>query len=276
MKIFYNEKMVVEIKNHETKSSLKPQLFVQHPEIIKSNIIRSGAINKEDIYLAHDPDYVNDIFEFKKINGFGNLNSNLPPSTLYTIGSLLDASRYAIQNRTITCSPTSGFHHACYDHPEGYCTFNGLIVVAEKLIQEDLVKKVVILDCDMHYGNGTDDIIKKQNLENIFNISLGKNFNQETPADIYQKELVLQIDLIIKTIKPDIVIYQAGAYLFKGDPLGGILNEEELKIRDLTVFEKLGSAGIPVVWNLAGGYMLDYSKTIQLHINTYQIAQTKF
>jgi acetoin utilization deacetylase AcuC-like enzyme len=74
---------------------------------------------------------------------------------------MLAAAEYAVLHNEVVCSPTSGFHHAEYRNAGGYCTFNGLMVTALALKDAGLVNRVAILDCDAHYGNGTDSIIKQ-------------------------------------------------------------------------------------------------------------------
>jgi acetoin utilization deacetylase AcuC-like enzyme len=117
-----------------------------------------------DLCLAHDPQFVRDVLAGRKTNGHGNAIKEVTQSCLLTVGSLMAASRAAFTER-ITCSPTSGFHHAGFDYNGAFCTFNGLIVAARAAINEGLCSKVAILDCDAHYGDGTDDIIGRLKLE---------------------------------------------------------------------------------------------------------------
>lgn len=262
MKIFYNNKMS-QATDSESNSSKKPKLFI---DLIKPNskveIISSGSVTKNDLKLAHHPEYVENIFLLREPNGFMNYDKNIPNSILYTIGSLYEASVDAIKNKTINCSPTSGFHHACYSQAQGYCTFNGLVTVAQMLKRGGLVKKVGILDLDFHYGNGTDDIIQKLNLDYITNISLGSTFGSKANSLEYLNAVGESIKMLNDC---DIVLYQAGADLSIHDPLGGILSDEEMAERDHMVFKGIKK---PLVWNLAGGYQKDYQKTLELHIST--------
>ena len=115
----------------------------------------------------HDQAYIDGVFSGVILNGFECRDDRVPEACLWTIGSLLTASRYAIQHPAQpACSPTSGFHHAGHNFGGGFCTFNGLMVVAAKLIQENPGFKVSVLDCDMHLGDGTEDILN--NLPQVF------------------------------------------------------------------------------------------------------------
>jgi acetoin utilization deacetylase AcuC-like enzyme len=228
-------------------------------------------VTGEDLMLAHSAGYIHDIFSGAINNGFENTNPWVPTSCLWTIGSLLSAARWAIDHPlTPVCSPTSGFHHAGYDFGGGYCTFNGLMVVAAKLILENPKFKVGILDLDMHAGDGTVSILNKHKdlAKNVRHHSNGEHwYGQEDPDEwfIWLQECIDSIN----AFKPDLVLYQAGADMHIRDPLGGLLDDGQMAQRDRSVFRKIQA---PVVWNLAGGYQpatdLLTDPVIQIHRTT--------
>jgi acetoin utilization deacetylase AcuC-like enzyme len=161
------------------------------------------------------------------------------------------------------CSPTSGFHHAGYAWGGGYCTFNGLMVVAAKLISEQPGFKVAILDCDFHYGDGTADILKKfpALAPYVAHHTAGKHFHGDDP-DSEAMEFTLWLKEVITDIndfKPDLVLYQAGADPHLDDPLGGFMRDADLALRDRSVFCGIQA---PIAWNLAGGYQKGVSHSI--------------
>lgn len=268
MKIYYNEKMSVKTKS-ESNSSHKPKLFIEQVKDSRDVSVVSdfSPILQEDLLLAHDPLYIEDIFKGERPNGFWNVDIGVAKSTLWTIGSLYEASSEALRENEIVCSPTSGFHHAHYAEAAGYCTFNGLVVVAQMLLRSKKVKKVAILDCDHHYGDGTDNILDELKLKNISNYTLGKKYKKGSSGKEYLDELRCICGKINQ--KYDLLIYQAGADLHIEDPLGGVLTRDELKVRDRIVFETVGT---PIVWNLAGGYHHEYQRTLDLHVDTLEIA----
>lgn len=140
-----------------------------------------APLSQSQLHLAHSPAYIEGLFNGKIKNGFGHRDADFSNTFLYTCGSLLEASKSALK-RGIAVSPTSGFHHAHYSFAQGFCTVNGLIVTARTLKEEGLVKKVGILDFDMHYGNGTQDIINKLELsEFIVHYSAGKKYDLYYP-----------------------------------------------------------------------------------------------
>jgi acetoin utilization deacetylase AcuC-like enzyme len=107
---------------------------------------------------AHDADYVRGVLELRLPNGFGDCSPGVAASLPYTSGAMLAAARHAWRRGRTAVAPCSGFHHAGWAHGGGFCTFNGLMVTAAALRAEG-ARKVGILDCDMHDGDGTDDII---------------------------------------------------------------------------------------------------------------------
>ena len=218
-----------------------------------------------DLCLAHDPSYVRGVLTGRLPNGFGNQRSDVARSLPYTTGAMIAAARAALAGGC-TCAPVSGFHHAQYDSAGGYCTFNGLVIAAQKLLAEGEVQRVLILDCDMHYGDGTDQILDRLGLTGtVTNATFGRWFHQPTDAGAYLqrlRETVAGFDAF------DLVLYQAGADVHVDDPLGGVLTTEQMIERDQLVFDAAHASGTPIAWNLAGGYQEPLGKVVALHVNT--------
>jgi acetoin utilization deacetylase AcuC-like enzyme len=217
-------------------------------------------IDPSDLMLAHDADYVKGVLDGSKPTGFGMASRAIAGSLLYTNGSMLAAARHACSGGArIVCSPTSGFHHAGWSSGGGYCTFNGLVVTALKLMGDGAADRVAILDLDMHYGNGTDDILKRLKTDRIAHHTAGRHFFKPEQARPFLDRLPSVIkDLCRGKIGPvDVVLYQAGADPHNDDPLGGWLTSAQLRERDALVFETCIGLGVPLAWNLAGGYQTD-------------------
>jgi acetoin utilization deacetylase AcuC-like enzyme len=231
-----------------------------------------APVTEDEFSAAHNPKFVKDIFNHRRPNGFGDIDPRVTATLPYTSGAMLSAARYILQNKLpVGVAPCSGFHHAGWNSPQGFCTFNGLMVTAQALLNEGLADKVGILDCDMHYGNGTEDIINHFELhDDVVHITIGENEMDSSDALRF-----LSYDLLnhIENLSDcDIVLYQAGADPHIQDPLGGWLTTEQLYLRDRRVFELLNQKGIPVVWNLAGGYQVERDgsipKVLEIHNNT--------
>ena len=274
MKVYFTEKQVADSGSFSPSAS-KPAQVVEAwlTAGFDIEIVRPGPVTRADFCLAHDAAYVKGVLSCTKNNGFGNNSREVADSLTYTTGSLVAAAKSAFKSGTVTVSPTSGFHHAGYGNGGGFCTFNGLIVAAQKLKNETTCGKVGILDLDNHFGNGTEDIIKKLKLDYIEHFSGGASYHKPKQAEPFLS--MLPEMLRDKFRHCDIVIFQAGADPHIDDPLGGWLTTEQMAERDRIVFEVMKEMGIPVVWNLAGGYQVEddgsIPKVLELHSNTMRI-----
>lgn len=227
------------------------------------SVIEPVAVTREQLVLAHDAAYVDGILRCELRNGFMGREPEVAQSLPWTCGSFLSAARAALANGRVACSPTSGFHHAGVKTPYGYCTFNGLMVAAMALHAEGKVQRVGILDCDQHYGDGTDDIIQAHHIDWIRHLS--KERTDPDEAEAYLSDLPAAVRSFADC---DLLMYQAGADPHVDDPLGGFLSTEQLARRDHIVFSTAKAMGIPVVWNLAGGYQEDIGEVLRIHNNT--------
>ena len=219
--------------------------------------------SRKQLSLAHSQNYVDGILDCKLVNGFRGRQKEVADSLPWTCGSFLSAARGALNNGLVACSPTSGFHHAGFDSGYGYCTFNGLMVTALALKAEGKVSRVGILDCDQHYGDGTAEIIAALNIDWIRHVS-----QEHWSADDAKPFINKLPDVVSRFADCDLLIYQAGADPHIADPLGGFLSTAELAERDRIVFSVAKSIGVPVVWNLAGGYQEPVAGVLEIHRNT--------
>lgn len=276
MKVFYRPEQVASNQAAYSPSAYKPKLVIEdwiaRGVVLPQDIQSFDPVSRTDFKRVHYPPMVDDVLDLKRPNGFRNRDPEVAASLAFTSGSLLAASRWALVHQEAVCSPTSGFHHAGFNEPEGYCTFNGLMVTAVKLLDLGLVRRIAILDCDVHYGNGTDDIISRLDLrERITHHTMGQYFTDEERVGHRSVNFMGWLQTAINQCSgADLVIYQAGADPHINDPLGGLLTTREMLKRDLTVFRAF--KGRPLVWNLAGGYQRDAGGSIksvlQLHRNT--------
>ena len=226
-------------------------------------IVEPIPASKEQIALAHAPSYVEGILSCELTNGFRGFQKDVAASLPWTCGSLLSAARAALNNGLVACSPTSGFHHAGYESGYGFCTFNGLMVTAQTLRAEGKVSRVGILDCDQHYGDGTAEIMAALSIDWIRHVS------QEHWSPDDAKPFIDELPKVVRGFAGcDLLIYQAGADPHIQDPLGGFLITKELAERDRIVFSVAKSIGIPLVWNLAGGYQEPVARVLEIHRNT--------
>jgi acetoin utilization deacetylase AcuC-like enzyme len=195
----------------------------------------------------------------------------------------------------------SGFHHAHADHGEGFCTFNGLVVALEHGRAAGRIARGLVLDMDLHYGNGTASLLAsrpwayqlsiygnwyKSNLaykdvaserapdtDNAWSIPVPNGADGEQYVDFVRRSLAGAID----RAKPDVLLYQAGADPYQEDPYSPLqVDHEALRARDSFVFETARDNGLPVLWVLAGGYTPDVTKVVRVHVNTFLAAHEVF
>lgn len=224
---------------------------------------------RADMYRAHIKSYVDGVMDCQLANGFGGMQPDVAQSLPFTCGALLAAARAAISNGEIACAPVSGFHHAHYSSPGGFCTFNGLMIAALALLDSGEAKRVGILDLDQHYGDGTDDILAAVGPVEVVHTSAGARRRTAKDAEAFLTRLPETIETFSEC---SILIYQAGADPHIKDPLGGWMTTDQLARRDKIVFEQAKRMGLPVAWDLAGGYQRDSSggiaPVLEIHRNT--------
>lgn len=264
--VYYSEEMLADSDSF-SPSARKPKAVVDAWNLAGLSIELRAIVpaTVDDLSLAHDPDFVRAVLAGKSENGFGNTREDIARSLPFTNGAMLNAARASLET-SVACAPTSGFHHAGYTTATMFCTFNGLMVAAIRLLRDQQVRRVLILDCDYHYGNGTDEIIEHLDLANeIENATFGRSYHTKSQAGRYLAEL----ERVAGTFADfDLVLYQAGADAHVDDPLGGILDSDQMRCRDQMVFDAASHAGVPLAWNLAGGYQEPISKVVQLHLAT--------
>lgn len=266
--VFYADEMLADSGSF-SPSANKPRLVVDAWRSAGLPIDWRGVApaTVEDLCLAHDPTFIGSVLDGTAENGFGNTRPDVARSLPFTTGAMMSAADAALECG-VACAPVSGFHHAGYAAPGGFCTFNGLMVTALKLLRANRVSKVLILDLDQHYGNGTDEIkrtlgIKKE----IVNATFGRWYGSPSDAPQYLARLRVAAKRFPEF---DLVLYQAGADLHVDDPLGGVLDSDKMRERDRIVFEAARRSGVPLAWNLAGGYQDPISNVVRIHTSTME------
>ena len=117
-----------------------------------------------DLYAAHDPDFVRSVFAGETANGFGNTRADVNESLLASNASMYHAAKHALETGRVANSASQGFHHSHYDRCHGFCTFNGLMIATMRLLDEQAVQNVLIVDGDAHVGDGTRNIITRMHV----------------------------------------------------------------------------------------------------------------
>lgn len=287
IKVAYSDKVVAESGCSSSPSAEKPkQVATAIRGLPWVEFIDPTPVSKDDFYLCHDQQYVDDIMALKQPNGFGTYSQSVVDSLPYTSGAMHTAAMAATKDMP-AAALVSGFHHAGYSGFKDlglFCTFNGLMVTACKMLESG-VHKVAIVDMDMHWGNGTEDIIlalkhrygvAPRKGHRLKHITFGQMFHNPGDAKKYMAYLEIMHDTIAH-FKPSVILFQAGADVHVDDPYGGVLDNDQIKERDRKTFQMAKQLGIPLAWNLAGGYQRDkdggISKVLAIHLNTFQVAK---
>lgn len=272
--VFYSASMLAESGSFSPSASKPAHVLAAWASAgLPISVQPVAPASELDLGLAHDASYVHGVLTGAIPNGFGNTSPAVARSLPYTTGAMIAAARAAL-NEGCACAPVSGFHHAHFDSAGGYCTFNGLVITAQKLLAERAAQRVLILDCDMHYGDGTDQILRLRGLEeSITHATFGRWFYQPSQARAYLQRLR---ETVARFDAYDLVLYQAGADVHVDDPLGGVLTTAQMIERDRIVFAAARPHATPIAWNLAGGYQEPLSKVVELHSNTLRTCVREF
>jgi len=272
--VYYTPRMVADSASFSPSAAKPAQVVAAWLERgLAIEVVEPVPVTVEQLARAHDRKHVERILAGRERNGFGNTSPEVAATLVHTSGAMLSAARRAIADGSVACAPVSGFHHATYRTAGAFCTFNGLMVGALALHHEDRVERVGILDYDMHVGNGTDDIISKTGATFVVHYTAGEHYQVEGQGP----RLLAELPACVRAMAGcDVVLYQAGADQHLDDPLGGLLSTDELRRRDEIVFTEFADLGVPVAWNLAGGYQKEADgsipKVLEIHENTARAA----
>ena len=252
LSIHYTPQMVADANSYSPSAGKPAQVMDSWADLgMPLEIVAPAPVSVDQLSLAHDRAFVEGVLSGNFKNGFGNTLPSVAASLPYTSGAMLSAARTALANQWGAVAPCSGFHHAGYDHAGGYCTFNGLMVTAAVLLAEGKARKIGILDCDQHWGDGTQEIIDRLHLaDRVVHYTPCRAFGRPQRAEAF---LAMLPQLLMAFADCDLVLYQAGADPQIDDPLGGWLTTAQLYRRDARVIDGLRQMCVPVVWNLAGG-----------------------
>ena len=260
--------------------------------LIKNKIVKKFhkpyPCSDETLKRAHSEKYIKDIKNktldengVKKI-GFPLVDSVVQRSLVATGGTVL-AAKLAISNR-LACNTAGGSHHATFDSGAGYCVFNDVAVAAQYLLDRDLAKKILIVDLDVHQGNGNSDIFK--NNKSVFTFSMHSKSNYPAKKSISDLDVELEDNIEdleytnslkscldqLNIEKFDFVFYIAGVDIHFNDRLGKLkISDEGIKSRDEIVIENFFSKNIPLCGVLGGGYNKDFNKLVELHSYLHQV-----
>ena len=254
--------------------------------LLKSGVVKKFYIPKEcsteTMKTSHSLDYINDIrnktldIKLQKKIGFPINDSVVRRSFVATGGTVL-ASKLALESK-LACNTAGGSHHATFNHGAGYCVFNDVAVAANYLRNKGYAKKILILDLDVHQGNGNSEIFKNDKDVFTFSMHCASNYpakKSKSDMDIEladhmeNKEYLNILNESLKILNKntfDFVFYVAGVDIHFEDRLGKLkITDQGINRRDQMVIENFYSKKIPLCGVLGGGYNKNFDKLIELH-----------
>jgi acetoin utilization deacetylase AcuC-like enzyme len=270
---------------------LRERVEAELPQV--TLIVPHGA-SDDELLRVHTPDYLRRVTtgalsaDDQRRIGFP-WSPGMVERSRRSAGATLAACRAALADGA-AANLAGGTHHAFQDRGEGYCVFNDAAVSARTLLAEGAVRRTLVIDCDVHQGNGTAAIFAGDPAVFTFDIFGAKNFPfTKMPTDLgvalddgsgdepYLAALEPGLAQAFEQARPDLAIYLAGADPFHDDRLGRLaLTFDGLARRDAMVFDACRQRGVPVAVTMAGGYARQLEDTVSIHVATIARAERTF
>ena len=276
------------------KYELIPGQLLHEGIITEKNLFSPNPSIQEKVLLTHDKVYLDKLIhqtlspsEQRKI-GFPQ-SPELTQRELVITQGTIDCCSYAFEYG-VALNVAGGTHHAFADRGEGFCLLNDMAVAANVLLQEEKASKILIIDLDVHQGNGTAKLF--ENNEAVFTFSMHGAHNypfhkEQSDLDLPLKDgttgaeylslLKETLPHLIKTAQPDFAFYLSGVDILETDKFGKLkVTLDECRQRDKFVFQTLRTNNIPVTVAMGGGYSPDVRTIVEAHCNTFRLATTLY
>jgi acetoin utilization deacetylase AcuC-like enzyme len=293
-KIIYHDRYDLNLSPHvfpSQKFRLIYEMLLRENVATKNDFLRPDPASDEDILRVHTPDWVRKL-KTGTLTASDVMKLEVPysPELVEAVwlaaGGTILAGRSALRDG-FASNLSGGFHHAYPGHGEGFCAIHDVAVAVRKLQADGSIKKAIVVDTDVHHGNGTAAIFR--NDPTVFTISIHQennypahkppssidlNMDDRADDDEYLGALMPAVRKALDEFQPEIVFYVGGADPFCEDQLGGLsLTKAGLLQRDREVFEEAKRRRIPVATVLAGGYARRVEDTVRIHVNTILAAR---
>jgi acetoin utilization deacetylase AcuC-like enzyme len=298
LKVAWAESYVLPLPpNHRfpmSKYEVLPLQLLHEGTLREENFFVPQPLERNRILAVHDVDYWNRLeqlalgpAEIRRI-GFP-LTRELVTREITIANGTIQCSLFVLQHG-IAMNIAGGTHHAFTYKGEGFCLLNDIAIAARYLLDEGLAKQILVVDLDVHQGNGTAQVF--QHDPRVFTFSMhGQNnyplHKERSDLDIgladftsdafYLNTLRVNLANLLKQVNPDFIFFQSGVDILETDKLGKLsVSREGCKERDRIVLEAAKEGGIPLVVSMGGGYSPNFKDIIEAHANTYRLAQEIF
>ena len=295
LKIAYNKNYIYPLEeNHRfpmIKYELIPEQLIRENTCTENNFFNPEKVDDLIVLLTHEKEYFERFKSLdlskKEIREIGfPLSKELVYRELQIADGTIRGVHYSIEHG-ISMNIAGGTHHAFYDRGEAFCMLNDQAIAANYILNKGLANRVMIIDLDVHQGNGTASLFN--NNSNVFTLSfhgkknypfrkensdLDVEFNDNTNDDEYLKVLKETIPRAIEEFKPDFIFYLSGVDVLENDKLGRLsLSLNGCKERDRFILDTCYKNSIPVQVSMGGGYSAVLKDIIEAHSNTFRLAQ---
>ncbi len=276
------------------KYSLLPQQLRYEGTLSTENFFEPRPATDAEVLRVHDPEYLQKLQNCKlsrkeeRATGFP-LSAQLVQRELAITGGTIQAVDFALQYG-VAGNIAGGTHHAYRDRGEGFCLLNDAAVAALHAIEVHGFTRILVVDLDVHQGNGTAKIFEEDPRVFTFSMHGAKNYplhKEKSDLDIplpdgtgdeaYLAILRKHLPELMDKVEPELIFYQSGVDVLESDKLGRLgMTVSGCRQRDQIVFEAAHRDGVPVVFNMGGGYSERIAIIVEAHANTYRVAQEVF
>lgn len=281
-------------KNHRfpmEKYNLLPEQLLYEGTVTNAHFFTPGLLDEAEILKTHEKGYWQKLKNLaldrkeERRTGFP-LSAQLVERERTIMQGTLEAAHFAL-TYGVAMNIAGGTHHAFTHKGEGFCLLNDIAIAARHLLDQGLVKRVMVVDLDVHQGNGTAEIFRNEPQVFTFSMHGASNYpmhkeisDLDIPLEdgtndrVYLKLLDRYLNTIFDQFQPDFIFFQSGVDVLATDKLGRLgMTIDGCKSRDRMVFEKCKKHEVPVVASMGGGYSERIVHIVEAHANTYRLAQ---
>ena len=298
LKVAWTKEYILSLPPHHrfpmSKYEVLPEQLLHEGTLKPENIFHPGQVEATRVLQVHTEEYFNKLrtltlspAEIRR-TGFP-LNGEVVDRELFIMNGTLQCTRYALEYR-VAMNIAGGTHHAFSNRGAGFCLLNDIAIASKFLLDEKLATKILVVDLDVHQGDGTAQIFNGEDRVFTFSMHGANNYplqKEKSDLDIalpdftddrfYLTTLDSNLRRLLDQEQPDFLFFQSGVDILATDVLGKLsITREGCMKRDRIVLGLAHENGIPLVASMGGGYSRDFRDIIEAHANTFRLAQEIF
>lgn len=295
LKVAWTEAYVLPLPPHHrfpmSKYEVLPQQLLHEGTLNVENLFHPPQVDHSWVLLTHDAEYFTKLKTLSlspaeiRRTGFP-LSQRVVDRELYIMNGTLECARYALRYG-VAMNIAGGTHHAFTNRGAGFCLLNDIAIAANFLLKQKLARQILVVDLDVHQGDGTAQIFRNEDRVFTFSMHGANNYPlhkersdldiplpDNTPDKYYLETLQKTLNELLDRVQPDFIFYQSGVDILETDKLGKLsITRQGCKQRDCLVLETAHQNKIPLVASMGGGYSEHFRDIIEAHANTFRLAQ---